>query len=74
MLICYSTVSEQEQIINKKLPTNQLQTYTTKIPAFKITQPYWLAQPHGIGMYTISDQRLVGNPENPDIPKMSFEM
>lgn len=28
------------------------------------TQPYWLAVPHPLGMYTITDQQLVGRPEN----------
>ena len=37
-------------------------------PAFR-TQPYWLAQPPSKGLYTVSEQQLVGRPENPiEIP------
>jgi hypothetical protein len=50
-----------------------VQTFNSKIPADKITQPYWLEQPHGIGSYAISDDRKAGNPENPDMPKVKFE-
>ncbi|MFL6245127.1 MAG: PIG-L family deacetylase [Thermoanaerobaculia bacterium] len=33
------------------------------------TQPYWLAQPPSKGLYTVSDQQLVGRPDNPiEIP------
>ncbi|HEY0272105.1 MAG TPA: PIG-L family deacetylase [Chitinophaga sp.] len=35
------------------------------IPEHTLTsQPYWLAVPHPLGMYTITDQQLVGRPEN----------
>lgn len=57
----------------KVIPANDLQTFNSKILAEKITQPYWLQQPHGIGSYTISDDRMVGNPENPDLPKVEYE-
>jgi LmbE family N-acetylglucosaminyl deacetylase len=37
-------------------------------PAFR-TQPYWLAQPPSKGLYTVSEQELVGRPDNPiEIP------
>jgi LmbE family N-acetylglucosaminyl deacetylase len=57
----------------KLIPANEVQTFNSKIPADKVTQPYWLEQPHGKGSYAISDDRKVGNPENPDMPKVKFE-
>ncbi len=36
------------------------------------SQPYWLTAPHGIGMYEVSDQELIGNPENE--PPVTFEL
>ncbi|MGY4537490.1 LmbE family N-acetylglucosaminyl deacetylase [Mucilaginibacter sp. UYNi724] len=45
---------------------NQLKTLSQKFAANKLTQPYWLESPHGIGSYTINDDLKVGNPENPD--------
>ncbi|TSD64929.1 PIG-L family deacetylase [Inquilinus sp. KBS0705] len=55
------------------LPFNQLKTVNYKIKAGKISQPYWLEAPHGIGAYAINDDLKVGNPENPDAPKIYFE-
>jgi LmbE family N-acetylglucosaminyl deacetylase len=57
----------------KVIPDNEVQTFNSKILAANITQPYWLREPHGIGSYTINDERLVGNPENPDLPKVEYE-
>jgi len=37
-----------------------------------ITQPYWLELPHKIGTYSLVNDTLAGNPENPDKPKISF--
>ncbi|MDB5146457.1 MAG: LmbE family protein [Mucilaginibacter sp.] len=58
---------------SKVLPTNQLQTFEDNMVASKITQPYWLAAPHPIGVYTLPDNTLAGNPENPDLPKVTFQ-
>jgi hypothetical protein len=58
--------------IGNALPYNELQTINFKIAADKITQPYWLESAHGIGGYTINDELKVGNPENPDAPKVTF--
>ncbi len=57
----------------KVVPTNEVQNFSNRIYADKISQPYWLEKPHDIGSYTIDDERLVGNPENPDLPKISYE-
>ncbi|MBV8391067.1 MAG: PIG-L family deacetylase [Mucilaginibacter sp.] len=57
----------------KAIPANEVQTFNSRIPADMITQPYWLEQPHGIGSYAIADDRKVGNPENPDMPKVKYE-
>ncbi len=55
-----------------ELPENELQTVTFKIKAEKITQPYWMESPHGIGSYKINDDMKVGNPENPDAPEVTY--
>ncbi|MGN6637337.1 MAG: PIG-L family deacetylase [Mucilaginibacter sp.] len=57
----------------KTIPANELQTFTSKVLADKITQPYWLRDPHTLGSYVINDERLIGNPENPDLPKIPYE-
>jgi len=57
----------------KTVPTNEVQTFNSRIQAEKITQPYWLEEPHGIGSYMIKDERKVGNPENPDMPNVKYE-
>jgi LmbE family N-acetylglucosaminyl deacetylase len=59
--------------IDKVIPANELQTFETKTYANKITQPYWLEMPRTLGSYQIADATKVGNPENPDLPFVSFE-
>ncbi|MBD1393652.1 PIG-L family deacetylase [Mucilaginibacter glaciei] len=58
------------------LESNKLTSYTfvdKEAPvADKITQPYWMESPHGIGAYKINDDLKVGNPENPDAPKVTY--
>jgi LmbE family N-acetylglucosaminyl deacetylase len=58
---------------SKEIPFNQLQTFETTAAASALTQPYWLAAPHPIGVYTLADNTLAGNPENPDLPKVTFQ-
>jgi len=61
------------QLDGKTIPANEVQTFNSKVLADKITQPYWLKEPHGIGSYVISDERQVGNPENPDLPAIKYK-
>jgi LmbE family N-acetylglucosaminyl deacetylase len=68
-----TSIANQKQMIAKVIPANQLQEFSSKTIANKITQPYWLQTPHSLGTYNIPDQQLVGNPENPDLPKVEFE-
>ncbi|WP_345954195.1 PIG-L family deacetylase [Mucilaginibacter sp. PAMB04168] len=57
----------------QSLPANQLQQFTSHSYANKITQPYWLNAPHGIGAYTLPNDTLAGNPENPDALKINYD-
>ncbi|WP_255563637.1 PIG-L family deacetylase [Mucilaginibacter rivuli] len=66
-----TTGSSQTQ--GQTIQANQLQSFNSKMVAEKITQPYWLQSPHTLGSYTIADLLVVGNPENPDLPKATFE-
>lgn len=61
------------QLNGKTIPANEVQTFNSKVLADKITQPYWLQEPHGIGSYVISDERQIGNPENPDLPAIKYK-
>jgi len=58
---------------SKVIPANQVQTFPSTGIAAKITQPYWLESPHEQGTYNIPNQQDVGNPENPDMPKVIYE-
>lgn len=71
-------ISIQKQALNfgnagVTIPANQLQERLIKAYAASITQPYWLSQPHGIGTYTLTNDTLAGNPENPDVLKVTYE-
>jgi LmbE family N-acetylglucosaminyl deacetylase len=51
------------KLINKNLGKIALKT---------ISQPYWLVTEHSVGTYTLNNDTLAGNPENPNKPKISF--
>lgn len=68
-----SITSGKTKDIVQVIAANQVQTYDSKMLAAKITQPFWLETPHTLGTYNIPDQQDVGNPENPDLPKVTFE-
>jgi LmbE family N-acetylglucosaminyl deacetylase len=59
-------------VANKWLLPNQMQTFNLKDVIQKVSQPYWLIDPHKLGTYNIDDQLMVGSPENPDVPWVMF--
>ncbi|MDP9076666.1 MAG: PIG-L family deacetylase [Bacteroidota bacterium] len=60
-------------VTNKAIPANELQTISNDCVAGAISQPYWLESPHPIGVYSISNEGNIGNPENPGAPIVRFE-
>ena len=53
--------------MNDQLPLdeNVSHSVTILIPSdAKISQPYWLVEPMNKGSYNVSDQTLIGKPEN----------
>jgi len=52
--------------------SNEIINIRSKISADQLSQPYWLAEKHAIGTYTINDPLLIGYPENPKLPKITF--
>ena len=58
---------------NHVLAYDQPEILDSKAIADKLTEPYWLAAPHGIGSFTFASDTLAGNPENPDLPNVTFE-
>ncbi|MGH8095075.1 MAG: PIG-L family deacetylase [Chthoniobacterales bacterium] len=56
------------QPVNKTLLPNELVTEKTAVTLpgdLPYSEPYWLRQPGTIGTYTVTDQTLIGRPENP---------
>ncbi len=51
---------------------NQMQNFESRVYASSLSQPYWLAEKHAVGIYTIKDPQLIGYPENPDLPKVTY--
>ncbi|RKE45588.1 LmbE family N-acetylglucosaminyl deacetylase [Sphingobacterium detergens] len=60
--------------IHKNLVNNLLLKDATTISATNSTQPYWLNEPHAKGKFNVSDFNLTGYPENPNNPKVRFEL
>jgi LmbE family N-acetylglucosaminyl deacetylase len=59
--------------LNQVIPANQLQVLNDNLLAAHITQPYWLETEHTQGNYVVSNQQDVGNPENSNLPTVSYE-
>lgn len=60
-----------------QLTQNKLETFEQKEILAKSTPysaPYWLVQPHSVGMYTVNDSELIGSPENKNAPKVVYHI
>ncbi len=56
--------------VAKALAPNELLTEKTSVALpgdLAFSQPYWLREPGTIGTYAVSDQTLIGRPENPPV-------
>ncbi len=60
--------------INKKLAGNLLFKDSIFVNADNLTQPYWLIEAHAKGKFNVSDFSLTGYPDNPNKPKVHFEL
>ncbi len=61
-------------ILSKSAELNRgdLLSSSSKISVNAITQPYWLVEKHPIGYYSVNDQNLLGNPENPSASTVEY--
>jgi len=59
---------------NTTLTYNEPYEESSTIAANRITQPYWLRSPHGLGSFVINHQEDVGRPTNIDVPKTSVTL
>src|SRR5690606_35603910 len=57
--------------INAVLQTNSMWRGNTQTQSNKISQPYWLVEPHTLGKFNFPIES-VGYPTNPDYPKATF--
>ncbi|MGB3063581.1 PIG-L family deacetylase [Sphingobacterium thalpophilum] len=60
--------------VNKKLAGNLLFKDSIFVNADNLTQPYWLIEAHAKGKFNVSDFSLTGYPDNPNKPKVHFEL
>ncbi len=60
--------------INKQLAGNLLFKDSIFVNADNLTQPYWLIEAHAKGKFNVSDFSLTGYPDNPNKPKVHFEL
>ncbi len=49
---------------NEPSSRESVQTLAANTP---LSQPYWLREDHGVGMYKVADPNLIGRPENPPV-------
>ena len=60
--------------IHKNLVNNLLLKDAIAVSTTNSTQPYWLNEPPAKGKFNVSDFNLTGYPENPNNPKVRFEL
>jgi LmbE family N-acetylglucosaminyl deacetylase len=61
--------------VGAPLPDNQVVTRKVAIavpPATPYSQPYWLRQAHGNGLYVVTDQTLIGRADGPPPLSVTF--
>jgi LmbE family N-acetylglucosaminyl deacetylase len=67
------SINNNKTAINRPLPHNQLQTIEFNTTPAQYTQPYWIEFPHELGTFTLKDQLKVGQPEDNDILKTTYQ-
>jgi len=63
--------------VEKALAPNELFTQkitTTLAQDLPYSQPYWLREPGTLGTYAVSDQTLIGSPENPSSAQVEITL
>ncbi|MBE9601818.1 PIG-L family deacetylase [Pedobacter sp. MC2016-24] len=71
--VALTNVSPLQAPLEAAIPAEgKLLSFEGKISSDKLSQPYWLAEKHPLGTYTINDPLLVGNPENPEPLSATF--
>lgn len=61
------TIQNKKFELNDDLPVDENISHSLNVlipSSAKISQPYWLAEPMGKGSYNVSDQNLIGKPQN----------
>ncbi|MEO6830917.1 MAG: PIG-L family deacetylase [Chitinophagaceae bacterium] len=67
----------QDSTMNLPMQQEHFYTFshTMNIPKdASYSDPYWLRKPHPVANYIVSNQRLIGQPENEDGPSVSFKI
>jgi LmbE family N-acetylglucosaminyl deacetylase len=62
-----SFLGQSEKKLDLKLTNNKLETIEQKemlSASTPYSTPYWLVEPHTVGMYTVRNSALIGKPEN----------
>lgn len=66
-----------KEINGKKLTANSDEIFESEVAIpkdFPFTQPYWLIEKPEVGMFNVSDEKLIGKPESPRHFKAHFEI
>lgn len=72
-----SFLNQSELNIDKELTFNKLEKFERKETLPKTTSfsnPYWLNEPHPIGMYSVTNPTLIGSPENASEQTVVFHL
>ncbi|MBX2943538.1 MAG: PIG-L family deacetylase [Cyclobacteriaceae bacterium] len=68
---------EYDSVLDNTLVNNKpLELKTAKIlnPNTPYSNPYWLKEPHSLGLFTVKDKSLIGKPENDPAIVFQFQL
>lgn len=72
-----SYLNQSENKVQRNLTLNKLETFeqTEVLPSSSaFSAPYWLNEPHSVGMYSVKNASLIGTPENKSAQIVSFKL
>lgn len=66
-----------DSAVNASLLNNELVVIKSKKKIdtkHKYSDPYWLSEPHSIGLFTVTEKHLIGKPENDPAIEFTFKL
>lgn len=73
----HSSVLQLDTVLNATLKNNEPLDFKDGAridPGSQYSDPYWLREPHSIGLFTVRDKRMIGKAENDPAAMISYKL